>query len=776
MTNDIFQPYLQGASPVDTSRQVVDRRMDLSGLGDIAGALGQIKGLKDKKGGTNLLAEVSEAQAGRTAEALTSLQYGERANELGFLEDSRISDEENARLISELKVSKEQIDASSPAQRAARLQTWRQRVLNDPRYHRSDDATVKAINTLLEIDPFEQAYKNTYGDEIIKQVQAIHGKGFTSTDLFLTLNRNKSIAKMDYDTKVMQHAAAAGKFNTSDFVSASRQYVSGTMAEVLGGVRGTWAKQGFLDDNNLQDYRARLAAIKEDLYTKANDSIQRQTQAGYVVENQQELFNGIDTMLKPYEDVAAQLGSKDVAYNDRIKGLLTAYAQSAAAESGVPLDAMLDIIHRGGWSLPVLEHVASMGGDKAVATLKSMGITTLEGDDGKAALRAMVGVLRGMLRQPPEYQPGYENLQDWLAARIANQPADKSGPPPKEMTAAVIPGLDGVSIDNFPTVFSKNAVAVRNMQLNGQGDAAQQVVRTKTSEFLTRLKEENVILTYDRKADKWYALERPAVTGRAANPLEIKYRGKSYISYEEASSGDFGDTKASGFRGSVQGPAGQDVNLTRTLNAYYQMWKTGGAGLLANGSEEFFVAAQNLGQEVAPVTKKTAPAPAAVQTRKEEGGIPARVERYSQHVDAAVKGTELSPAFIKAVMHNESGGDPEAVSEAGAAGLMQIMPDTATGELGLRVDEAVDERKDPKKSVSAGVRYLNSLFKQFKDRVPPEDREDVTWAAYNHGPGNLKKILDRAEETGRDWMTLLPAETKKGLARITRVRRLYETE
>jgi soluble lytic murein transglycosylase-like protein len=82
----------------------------------------------------------------------------------------------------------------------------------------------------------------------------------------------------------------------------------------------------------------------------------------------------------------------------------------------------------------------------------------------------------------------------------------------------------------------------------------------------------------------------------------------------------------------------------------------------------------------------------------------------------------VSPALVTAMIDVESHGDPSAVSAAGAAGLMQLMPATA-------VTYGVSNRFDPEENVSGGCRYLHDLLVRYHNNVP------LALAAYNAGPG-----------------------------------------
>jgi len=87
----------------------------------------------------------------------------------------------------------------------------------------------------------------------------------------------------------------------------------------------------------------------------------------------------------------------------------------------------------------------------------------------------------------------------------------------------------------------------------------------------------------------------------------------------------------------------------------------------------------------------------------------------------------VSASLIKAVIHAESGYNPNAVSHKGASGLMQLMPGTAKS---LKVSN----RFDPKDNVEGGVKYLRFLLDTFKGDV------SLALAAYNAGLNKVAKF------------------------------------
>jgi soluble lytic murein transglycosylase-like protein len=105
-------------------------------------------------------------------------------------------------------------------------------------------------------------------------------------------------------------------------------------------------------------------------------------------------------------------------------------------------------------------------------------------------------------------------------------------------------------------------------------------------------------------------------------------------------------------------------------------------------------------------------------------------------VAAAAVAEGLNPQLIRAVIAQESGGRPCAVSPKGARGLMQIMPAT-------QADLGLTDAFDPAASISAGSRYLKQLLSRYRGELR------LALAAYNAGPNRVdeEKGVPRIPET-----------------------------
>lgn len=99
-----------------------------------------------------------------------------------------------------------------------------------------------------------------------------------------------------------------------------------------------------------------------------------------------------------------------------------------------------------------------------------------------------------------------------------------------------------------------------------------------------------------------------------------------------------------------------------------------------------------------------------------------------RHVDIlrSTVGTNVSPALVLAVISVESAGRTDAVSSAGAQGLMQLMPATAKRF-------GVQDSLQPSQNIAGGVKYLNWLMEEFgNDPI-------LVLAGYNAGEGAVRK-------------------------------------
>jgi soluble lytic murein transglycosylase-like protein len=126
---------------------------------------------------------------------------------------------------------------------------------------------------------------------------------------------------------------------------------------------------------------------------------------------------------------------------------------------------------------------------------------------------------------------------------------------------------------------------------------------------------------------------------------------------------------------------------------------------------------------------------------------------YDDLISAAAAKYDVDPALIKGVIQSESSFNPNAVSAAGAKGLMQLMDDTARG---LGVSNAYD----PAQNIDGGTRFLSYLLRKYDGNV------STALAAYNAGPGRVDRLgIENDQDVAANLLNL-PEETQKYIRKV----------
>jgi soluble lytic murein transglycosylase len=135
--------------------------------------------------------------------------------------------------------------------------------------------------------------------------------------------------------------------------------------------------------------------------------------------------------------------------------------------------------------------------------------------------------------------------------------------------------------------------------------------------------------------------------------------------------------------------------------------------------------------------------------------------RYEQMVVGHAENYHLDPQLVAAVIYQESKFDADAVSEAGAVGLMQLLPGTGQG-IADRTggnEWKPDDLLNPELNIRYGSWYLRHLLDKYGD-------EELALAAYNAGQANV----DRWREEG---VGIQFAETRHFVDRVRELKEIY---
>ena len=148
-------------------------------------------------------------------------------------------------------------------------------------------------------------------------------------------------------------------------------------------------------------------------------------------------------------------------------------------------------------------------------------------------------------------------------------------------------------------------------------------------------------------------------------------------------------------------------------------------------------------------------------------------QRYSDYVSRYAYEYNVPESLIYAVIKVESDFNPNAISGAGAMGLMQMMPETfaeMTSDKYLGENLHADELFDPEVSIRYGTYYLKYLHGYF------EGNWNNAIAAYNGGMGNVSKWLENSEYSdGKGNLTYIPfEETRNYVQKVNKAREMYQ--
>ncbi len=171
--------------------------------------------------------------------------------------------------------------------------------------------------------------------------------------------------------------------------------------------------------------------------------------------------------------------------------------------------------------------------------------------------------------------------------------------------------------------------------------------------------------------------------------------------------------------GSVQSFAEQGENSSMFTEMLQDMLTEQSPATAVTSLSESLLGQLNSGFQGSVMHNTTLPGKATEQKTTKTGDI-------ADIIRQAAEKYNLPEKLIESVIKQESNFNPNAISHAGASGLMQLMPGTAK-YLG------VHNRLDPLENVMGGAKYLRQMLNQFDGNI------HTALAAYNAGPGNVKK-------------------------------------
>ncbi|WP_414564652.1 MULTISPECIES: transglycosylase SLT domain-containing protein [unclassified Anabaena] len=134
---------------------------------------------------------------------------------------------------------------------------------------------------------------------------------------------------------------------------------------------------------------------------------------------------------------------------------------------------------------------------------------------------------------------------------------------------------------------------------------------------------------------------------------------------------------------------------------------------------------------------------------------------YQQEIKKWSAERQLNPLLVTALMRQESMFESKITSVAGATGLMQVMPSTATWIAPqIKLDTKAIDLKDPDQNIKLGTWYLDHTHQQYNNNSM------LAIASYNAGPGNVSKWLRTIGKTDPDeFVEAIPFNETKNYVR-----------
>ncbi len=154
-------------------------------------------------------------------------------------------------------------------------------------------------------------------------------------------------------------------------------------------------------------------------------------------------------------------------------------------------------------------------------------------------------------------------------------------------------------------------------------------------------------------------------------------------------------------------------------------------------------------------------------------------KEYDHHFRKYAKhyfGPHVDWHWFKAQAIAESGLNPDAISSAGAVGIMQILPSTYQDI--AKQNPFLADIKEPRWNIAAGVFYDRYLYLKWKrkNNIRNQDRLKFTFASYNAGFGGISKAVKRAErrrgKVVNDWDQVEPFAPRETRGYVKRIEKL----
>lgn len=147
-------------------------------------------------------------------------------------------------------------------------------------------------------------------------------------------------------------------------------------------------------------------------------------------------------------------------------------------------------------------------------------------------------------------------------------------------------------------------------------------------------------------------------------------------------------------------------------------------------------------------------------------------KKYTEYVYEYSEQNNIDPLLTFAIIKAESNFERNSLSQSGAIGLMQLMPETAEEVLkDIGIDLTIkEELYNEEKNIKIGTKYYALLYERYNHKT------EIALAAYNAGIGNVDKWIEEGiiKEDGSDIENIPYKETNNYVRKILRDYAIYK--
>lgn len=680
--------------------------------------------------------------------------------------DGVLSDEERAALRNTDGLI-ERIDSlRDNFRRKAALRVAQQRWLNPKErdVSRLKPATVEAINNKFDIKFADEPYIETYGEELYKSVKERTGGRFGPLDFVLEAARRKQVADIKYGVEV-------GGITETILRNQAPQLLNTSMQQELSKLHQAWNTRGAILPDEQAAYLSTLDRYVQDIKGKHIAAAEEARKQGKYFDTAK-MNEDLDKQASVLADLGKQFG-KDPTFTARMNELYTAMGKVPILAVGTDFTQMVEVTQRTGYPVDVVINLLQQNPDKMREILVGGGLPPLSNDVMSEFAKRLSDGIHAMATMDASKlgDPSLARFQQYLAGMWSGS---KTGAPKQAVSTQLNtlnlskdPVQTGVYFANNPA-FGPNVDAYPEMKKDYVS-----AVRNGVTLMMTEMNRLGVRMVPDGRVQE----SSPYATGGGAG-APVVYRPasdniatgvkawKKYLNSPEALR-MLGPELRDEFNAALEGRSVQHGYSTQRIQDILPTLASASAidlEMHAKGIKQTLfrtkksdpqykvlqqaeLAVQSEIQSRNPDAAAKKPQPqAAWKTPAPEVTAKLKAE-YDPIIDKYAQEYDVPADLAKAIAMQESRYDPNAISKAGAKGVMQLRDRTGAA-LGLRDNDVFD----PEKNIRAGIEHLARLYHRvFKPGDYPEkDRLEMVVAAYNAGEGTVKKAMhDRTWEQAK---------------------------